>query len=100
MLHFRPNAKPGMASTIHAEYLTHIHWKVVRRTNYPVHAALPSKRYARRGVYYPCRIPYSFPLEGSPEDELSCPRCASVLMLRLAAHLLLVQNTLLISVGM
>jgi len=90
---------PGGASTTRAEYLTHFRWKVVRRSNYPVHAALLSKRYARRGVYYPRRIPYSFPLEGSPEDELSCPRCASVQMLRLAAHLLLAQNTLLISVG-
>jgi len=49
----RPNAIPGGASTIHAEYLTHFCWKVVRRSNYPVHAVLPSKRYARQRIYYP-----------------------------------------------
>jgi len=63
------------------------------------HAAPPSKRYARRGIYYRRRIPYSFPLEGSSEDELSCPGSASIQTLRQAAYLLPTQNTLHISVG-
>jgi len=61
--------------------------------------ASPSKRYARRGIYYPRRIPYSFPLEGSPEVELSCPRSASDQMLHRAARQQPTQNTLLISIG-
>ena len=89
-----PNATPGGASTIHTEYLTHFRWKVVCRSNYPVHAVLPSKRYASQRIYYPRRIPYSFLLEGSPEVELSCPRSASVQTLRQAGHLLSTQNTL------
>jgi len=57
------------------------------------HVASPSKRCARRGIYYPRRIPYSFPLQGSPEVELSCPRSASVQTLCQAVHQLPVQNT-------
>jgi len=66
----RPNATPGGASATRAEFLTHFRWKVVRRSNYPIHAALPYKRYAWRRIYYSCRIPYSCPLEGSPEDQI------------------------------
>ena len=57
------------------------------------HIASPSKRCARRGIYYPRRIPYSFPLQGSPEVELSCPRSASIQTLRQAVHQLPAQNT-------
>ena len=76
MQRFRPNATPDGASTTGAECLSHFRWKVVQRSNYPVHAALPTKRYARRCIYNPRRMPYSFPLEGSLEVELSCPRSA------------------------
>jgi len=57
------------------------------------HVDSPSKRCARRGIYYPRRIPYSFPLQGSPEVELSCPRSASVQTLRQTVHQLPTQNT-------
>jgi len=86
----------GVVFTIHTEYLTYFHWKVVRMINYTVHTALPTKRDTRRCIYYPHRIPYSFLLEGSLEDELSCPHSTSVQMLRLAGYLLSTHSTLLL----
>ena len=93
---FCPNATPGSASTTRAGYLTHFRWKVVRRSNYPVHAALPSKHYARQGIYYPHRIHYPLLPEGSPEVELPRPGSACVQTLRLAGHVLSTYGTLLL----
>jgi len=65
-------------------------------SNYPVHTAHPSKRYARWGIYHLRRIYYLFPLEGSPEVELSCPQSASIQTLRQVGHLLSTHGTLLL----